>query len=145
MIAMIILILLLIIFFIVGFTVCNIEEKREKKLNFLRTTYKDMKIGDKYSIKGIIDPFNISDKQIAIIINKDKSPENDEYYVQFICDNIKYSSSLDKFLSEWNKISSTSLLNKIKVDTELGIKQKHFGELDIDEIRKKSNNDNISR
>ena len=37
-------------------------------------------------------------------------------------------------MKEWNEISSSSLLNKIKIDTDFGIKQKYFGDLDIDEI-----------
>ena len=143
--------IILIIFGIFGallvgiFVICDIKEKQEKEKELLRTTYRDMKNGDKYSIKGVVDPFNISDKQIAVIVNKDISPEDNQYYVQFICDNIKYSSSLKNFLKEWNEISSSSLLNKIKIDTDFGIKQKYFGDLDIDEIRKKSNNNNISR
>lgn len=143
--------IILIIFGIFGallvgiFVICDIKEKQEKEKELLRTTYRDMKNGDKYSIKGVADPFNISDKQIAVIVNKDISPEDNQYYVQFICDNIKYSSLLKNFLKEWNEISSSSLLNKIKIDTDFGIKQKYFGDLDIDEIRKKSNNNNISR
>lgn len=110
---------------------------QENKEMMLKREFNKIKKGDRYVIKGVKNPFNISDKQIALIIGKDTSPENNENYVQFICDGVKYSCSVSEFIKSWNAADNCERIKDIEIDTTVGIKQKHFSEFDADTIRKK--------
>lgn len=117
--------------------IASIYEEWENKYN---RTFNDLKINDRYRIKGVADPFNVSDKQIAVILNKETSTINKRHYVLFVCNKIKYSCEWYKFKKYWAPIPKNSHLKEYDIDTDISENYKDFRDEYNTKIIKEQNN-----
>ena len=120
--------------------VCVVAPISENLSDQYRQRYKDIKINDRYHIRTIKDPFNVSEKQIAVVIGKETSSVNDKHYILFVCNNVKYSCELNKFWNCWTPIPKNSHLTDYYIDTDITENYKDFRDEYCEEITKKQNN-----